>query len=313
MHHITSRGNARQNIFLDDDDRAAFLGFLGRCVQRFDWILAAYVLMSNHFHLVVQLESENLSRGLQWLNSAYPQYFNRRHDRVGHLLQGRPGIRLIDHENYAREVLRYVVLNPVRARIAARPEDYEWSSHRAVLGVVEPPEWLAVDDVLVHFAPERDIARSFYREYVDSAIGSEESPWSNLVAQMYLGSETWLQDVRDRVYLKPRAADHPRAQRFLPSANMADIIRRVAEAFSIEENQIRFGRGGLARSLAAWIAWHEGDLTASEIAAGLRLRCAGHVSRLVERCDRELTDRPELRSKIDAASPRSVEKSQRKA
>ena len=88
LHHVTSRGNARLDIFLDDQDRELFLEMLGICVKRFSWILTAYVLMSNHFHLVVQLTEESLSRGLQWLNSRYSQAFNRRYGRVGHLLQG---------------------------------------------------------------------------------------------------------------------------------------------------------------------------------------------------------------------------------
>jgi REP-associated tyrosine transposase len=312
VHHVTSRGNERRNIFADDADCEVFLDLLGVCTGRFEWIVTAYALMSNHFHLVVQLTDETLSRGLQWLNSQYSQHFNRRHGRVGHLLQGRPDIRLVDHETYALEVLRYVVLNPVRAHIVPRPEDYEWTSHRTVLGLADAPKWLAVDDVLVQFAPERDTARALYREFVDCAIGSTQSPWSNLVGQIYLGSEEWVAGVRERVNLQPRSAEHPRAQRFVPAATMADIIRRVAEAFSIDENQIRFGRGGLTRTVAAWIAWHEGQLTASEIAAGLRLRCAGHVSRLVARCERELESRPELRSKVEASSLRFVEKSQGK-
>ena len=140
LHHVTTRGNARQDIFRDDDDREFFLELLGSCVKRFDWILTAYVLMSNHFHLVTQLTSESLSRGMQWLNGKYAQAFNRRHRRVGHLLQGRPDMRLIEKETYFLKVLRYVVLNPVRADMVARPEHYIWSSHRAVLGYAPAPE-----------------------------------------------------------------------------------------------------------------------------------------------------------------------------
>ena len=291
-------------------DREAFLHLLGRCVERFDWILAAFVLMSNHFHFVVQLTAENLSRGMQWLNSTYSQHFNRRHERAGHVLQGRPDIRLIDHERYLREVMRYVVLNPVRAKMVARPEEYEWSSHRAVLGLAPIPEWLAVDDALVSFGPDRDIARAFYREFVDAGIALTESPWSGLVAQTYLGSETWIEDIRQRVRLKPRSEEHPRAQRFVPFATMEEIIRRVAGALSVDENQIRFGRGGLARTVAAWLAWYDGQLKASEIAAGLRLRSCGNVARLVERCEREMESRAELRAIVERL--RIVEKAQLK-
>ena len=301
VHHVTSRGNGRQIIFVNDHDRGMFIELLGKCVKRFDWILTAYVMMSNHFHLLVQLTSENLSRGMQWLNGNYSQFFNRAHDRIGHVLQGRPDMRLIDHETYLLQVLRYVVLNPVRAKIVSRPEDYDWSSHAAVLGIAPSPEWLAVDDVLVQFAPDRTVARALYREFVESAIGSTDSPWSNLIGQMYLGSDAWLNRVRESVELKPRSSDFPREQRFVGTAAMADVIRHVAEAFSVDENQIRYGRGGFPRIAAAWFAWYEAQLTASEIAAGLRVRSCGSVARLVDRCERELGKYAALRDAIDRA------------
>src|SRR6266849_304423 len=130
--HVTVRGNSRQDIFYDDADRHFFLELLGKCVTRFEWILYAHVLMSNHFHLVIQLTSETLSRGMHWLNFRYAQALNRRYQRIGHLYRGRFNASLIEKEAYFLEVLRYVVLNPVRAGIVTRPEDYAWSSHRAV-------------------------------------------------------------------------------------------------------------------------------------------------------------------------------------
>ncbi len=299
LHHVTSRGNARQSIFYDDGDREFFLNLLGVAVKRFEWILTAYVLMSNHFHFVVQLTSETLSRGMQWLDGKYAQAFNRQHGRVGHLLQGRPDMRLIEKGPYSLEVLRYVVLNPVRAGMVSRPEYYVWISHRALIGAAPAPDWLAVDDALVPFGSERELARAAYRQFVSEAIGFQESPWNDLVGQIYLGSEGWMETVRDRVDLKLRADAHPRPQRLIPATTMADVIRSVADAFSIQEAWLRCGRGGTPRMVAAWIAWYEGQLTSAEIAAGLRLRCAGYVSRLVHRCDRELQHDLRLRESID--------------
>jgi REP element-mobilizing transposase RayT len=112
LFHVTSRGNARQNIFFDDDDRELYLELLGATVKKFGWILTAYVLMSNHVHLLIQLTANTMSLGMKWLNEKYAQRFNRRHDRVGHLFQGRPKAPLIEKDSYFLEVLRYVVLNP---------------------------------------------------------------------------------------------------------------------------------------------------------------------------------------------------------
>jgi putative transposase len=299
LHHVTTRGNGRRNIFLNDQDRETFLELLGTCVKRFRWILTAYVLMSNHFHLVVQLTEESLSRGLQWLNTQYPQAFNRRHRRIGHLLQGRPDIQLVESERYGLEVVRYVVLNPVRAGMVSCPEDYRWSSHRAVLGEVQAPDWLAVDDVLIQFGSNRELARAAYRDFVNAAIGIESNVWRDLVGQIYLGSADWRERVRAMVDLKPRADEHPRVQRLVGKPSMAPAIRSVADMFAIDEAEIRDGRGGAPRMIAAWIAWHEGRLTSAEIAAGLRLRSSGHVSRLVAQCDRQLRRHPRLREYVN--------------
>src|SRR4029079_18669732 len=158
LHHVFDRGNNKNPTFLDDRDRHKFLELLGCAVQEFGWIVTAYVLMTNHYHLVIQLTERTLARGMKWLNQCYTQWFNFAHDRVGHVFQGRYKSPLVEKESYSLELLRYVVLNPVEAKIVARPEDYKWSSHRAVLGLTSVPEWLAVDDTLIQFAPNRDIA-----------------------------------------------------------------------------------------------------------------------------------------------------------
>ena len=297
--HVTARGNARQAIFLDDRDRRHFLKLLGICVRRFDWILPAYVLMPNHVHLLIELRCETLSRGMQWLNSTYCQSFNHRHDRVGHLFQGRFKAFLIEKETYFLEVLRYVVLNPVRARMVRRPESYSWSSHGAVIGEAAAPEWLAVDDVLAQFGPERDIARARYRHFVDAAIGVEKTPWTDLVGQIYLGSDSWVERVRERVELRPRADDHPRQQRVVGAPPMATIMTAVSRTFSIDEDHLRRGRAGIPRLIAAWIGWNEALLTNREIAAGLRLRSSGYVATLVRQCEVELDRDPLLREGLD--------------
>jgi len=188
LFHVTQRGNYQQDIFFDNDDRDFFLRLLGECVNKYGWILTAYVLMSNHFHFVVQLTGSTLWRGMQWFETKYVQAFNRRHARIGHLFQGPFDSPLVEKETYGLNVLRYDALNPVRAGMVARPEDYPWSSHRAVLGLTQAPGWLAVDDLLVQFGPQRDLARANYKSFVDAAIGIDESLWEGLVGGAYLGS-----------------------------------------------------------------------------------------------------------------------------
>ena len=286
--HVTSRGNERRPTFLDDRDRQKFLELLGETVRTFDWIVIAYVLMSNHYHLLIELCGETLSDGVKWLNGEYVKWFNRVHERVGHLFQGRFHSPVIDGETYFEEVLRYVVLNPVRAKMVAHPAEYEWSSYRATAGLCDAPEWLAVDNALVPFSDDRDVARMRYKDFVEAAIGFSETPWKNLVGQMYLGSDEFVERMRDRVEIKPRSSEHIHAQRFVARPDMRSIVTAVANVLGVSENEIRYGRGGTARRLVAWIASYEGLRTNCEIAAVLRLRSETQVSNLINECDDEL-------------------------
>ena len=300
--HITARGNNRQSIYWDDFDRRTFLELLGESVDQYVWILTAFVLMSNHYHLVLQLIDRTLSRGMKWLNGRYAARFNARHSRVGHLFQGRFRGILVEKESYGLELLRYVVLNPVRAKMVRTPEAYEWSSHRAVLGQVPAPSWLAVDDALIGFAPDRDLARRNYRRFVDEGIRSDRRLWDDVVGQQYLGRHEWTDTIRDRIALKPRSAEFPRAQMLRSTACLAEVISSVATAVDLPESMIRQGherRVDRARMLVAWIAWKDARLPCVEIAAGLQLRSSSNVSRLIRTCERELESNEVLRRTAD--------------
>lgn len=191
VYHVTARGNARGRIVEDDADRRAFLDGLDRACSRFGWLCLAYCLMDNHFHLLLETPKPNLARGMRQLNGTYAQTFNRRHGRVGHLLQGRYGALLIERGEHLLAVVRYVVRNPIRAGLCSQPTDWRWSSYRATLGLA-PPGPLALDSLLTHFGQTRTRARERYREFVDQEGG--EPAASGLVI---LGSDRFLRDVTD--------------------------------------------------------------------------------------------------------------------
>lgn len=299
LFHVYSRGNAKQKIFLWDSDREIFLDLLGKSVEKFRWIVTAYALMPNHFHLAVQLTTETLSRGMEWLLGEYARTFNRRHARVGHLFASRFKASLVEKESYLLELARYVVLNPVRAGIVDRPEQYRWSSHQAVMGQVPTPTWLASDVLLQQFAPHTNHARAVYEAFVNAAIGRESDLWKNLVAKAYLGSDEWLREVRQQIDRRPRSSEHPRAQRVIGALPISAIITIVAKTFCTGEEYVRRRGDGFPRMVAAWIARNESLLTNAEIAAGLRIRSSGHVSDLVRKCDRALDENPILRRYVD--------------
>jgi len=301
VYHVTSRGNEQRRIFKSDGDRKAFLRFLGQTAKRFGWSITAWVLMTNHFHLVIQTPEPNLSRGMHWLNGSYAGWFNHRYKRWGHLFGGRFKAFLIDKETYFTEVLRYVVLNPVRAGLTSRPEAYRWSSYRATAGLESAPEWFDTSAALAPFAPNTELAQADYREFVAARIGSDERLWDKVINGMYLGSEGWSKTMRRVVEMKPRSTDHPKTQRAVGRPKMHEVVAAVARAAGVAASTIRKVRGGCLRQLVAWIGWHEGLVTLRTIAASSRLRSEGHISGLIRRCEREFATDATLLGYLDQA------------
>ena len=190
LYHITSRGNGRNLIYLQDDDFELFLQILANVCERYNWVVHAYCLMSNHYHLLVETPDANLSQGMRQLNGVFTQSMNRKHHRVGHLFQGRYKAILVDKDAYLLELCRYIVLNPVRANMVSTPDEWPWSSWHCMLGNVESPVWLSTDTLLVPFAKNRQDAIQCYIDFVKSGVG--KTVWDALQHQIFLGDEAFV-------------------------------------------------------------------------------------------------------------------------
>ncbi len=211
LYHVTSRGNRREDIYCCDEDRIAWLNVFAEACARFNWICHAWCQMTNHYHVVVETVEGNLSGGMRHLNGVYTQAFNRRHNRIGHVFQGRYKAILVERESYLLELARYVVLNPVRARLVDKAELWPWSSYRAMIGAVPIPPWLCTECILGHFASTRRHAVAAYGEFVGAGV-SAPSVWNNIRGQIYLGSDAFL----ERLQRKPdddALREIPRSQR----------------------------------------------------------------------------------------------------
>ncbi len=171
VYHVYARGNARQTIFLDNEDRLSFLDILSDVTRQFNWLCHADCLMDNHYHLEIETPDGNLSSGMKALNGIYAQRFNIRHGRVGKLFQGRYSAKLVQKEAYLLLLCRYIVLNPVRAGMVASPEGYMWSSYRATAGLEEPHPARTTEWVLSQFGSSIADARSSYRRFVSDGMG----------------------------------------------------------------------------------------------------------------------------------------------
>jgi putative transposase len=209
VYHVIARGNERKAVFRDDRDRQEYLDRLIRCRDRFGVRLLAFCLMGNHLHLAVERGPTNLSRVMLVLQSAYTQWFNRRHGRVGHLFQGRYKAFLIEKDRYLLALIRYIHRNPLGAGLASRAQDYAWSSDR-YYRASRPPAWLDVERVLPLLGPTRRVATARYRKLMGDQV--EES---------YEDIQSYAQAVK---------GDKAFADRVLREGGKSPVVRSLTEA-----------------------------------------------------------------------------------
>ena len=275
-YHVTARGDRREPIFADDNDRAAMLDVLAQGLERFDAAALAYCLMGNHYHFVLQTRQPNLSRLMRHVNGVYTQRFNRRHQKVGHLFQGRFKAILVDSDTYLLAVCRYVELNPVRAALVATPVAWSWSSCRTHVGLAPAPAWLDTQGMHAQLLGRAckdpsDTARAAQR--YAALLGSEPvlQLWPQaLRQQIYLGDDAFVS--RMQALASPQAAadaEVPRTQRRPPRG----------AGGAVDDNQMlkaSWSARGADRSVALWRAYTEEGVTMTALAA----RCGLSVSRV---------------------------------
>lgn len=277
VYHITSRGNARSEIFFDDEDRRSFLKVLDFVVERFEWICHAYCLMSNHYHLLIETPGANLSRGMRQLNGIFTQRFNKRYDRSGHLFQGRYKAILVDKDEYLLEVARYLMLNPVRAGIAKRPEEYLWSSYRAIMGREKKPGFLTIDELLGRMASNLEDGQKRFKEFIEDGIKNKKSIWEELKGQIYLGKDSFLEGIRKKM------ADKREGLREIP--------RKQKDFLKPELSMLFDGLSGTqnkeARNMAIYRAHVEMGYKLSEISNFLNFHYSS-ISRIVSQVQNKM-------------------------
>lgn len=191
LYHVTSRGDRRAAIYRDDVDRRVWLSILEQVCQRYNFVVLGFCQMTNHYHLVVETVDGNLAQGMRVLNGTYSQYFNRRHEVVGHVFQGRYKAILVQRESYLLELTRYVILNPLRAGAVASIEAWPWSSHGYLTGSMTAPPWFEAEAILGHFAADRTEAIALYCRFVLAGIGAA-SPLKQTRHQLLLGDEHFI-------------------------------------------------------------------------------------------------------------------------
>ena len=199
FYHVTSRGNEQKDVFKSQKDREKFLTYLESAVTRYGAVIHAWCLMSNHYHLLLETPAGNLSQIMRHINGAYTTYFNVKRKRAGHLFQGRYKAILVEADEYAAELSRYIHLNPVRAGMVTKPEEYQWSSYRSYTGQNKAPDWLTTNFILGYFGGNTSEAKNKYREFAEDLLDSGyDSPLKGAVASTILGSPEFVNKVSER-------------------------------------------------------------------------------------------------------------------
>jgi hypothetical protein len=179
--------------------------------------------MDNHYHLILETLEGNLSRGMRQLNGIYTQKYNWRYTKTGHIFQGRYKAIVVDKESYLLELCRYVVLNPVRANIVKRPQDWKWSSYRSTAGRAKSPQWLTADWILAQFGRRRKRAQRLYHQFVMEGI-TKETPWKDLKGQIFLGDKEFIEECKRILDVSTDLQEIPRSQRYAERPMLADLL-----------------------------------------------------------------------------------------
>lgn len=229
--HVFARGNRKQCIFEDDDDCQRFLERLAQSLGRFSVDCLAYCLLWNHYHLLLVPHQHTVSRVMQHLNSAYCQSFNRRHGAVGHVLHGRFGSRLIDDGSYLLAALRYIAMNPVAAGLVARPENWRWSSYRALAGLEEVPAFLTVDRVWRAVnAPDADSGRQRLMAFVSAGHEGRD-----LMTRLLCGGENLVRSVDSTLRPYREDPEFVYAERFATRPPLACVFEGAANRDQLQD------------------------------------------------------------------------------
>ena len=307
VYHVTSRGNARERIFLDDPDRERFLDRLAEAIDTYEVRLYLFCLMPNHIHLVLETPRANLGRFMQSLLTGYAVYFNRRHERVGHLTQGRYGARLVDADEYLLRLSRYVHLNPafigkaeaspIRERVDLL-RAYRWSSYRSYIGLTRRLPFVAYGPALAQMGGAAENQRKQYREFVEGGLAGSDEEFREVLraSPRSIGGETfrqWVDELYERLVGRRDHVEDVAFRRPGRKATSEEVLAAVAREFNVAPDDLRRRRrNAVLRPVAAHMLCKHAGLTQREAAAVLGIASGAAVSTQLRKLKERLpTDR----------------------
>ncbi|MBU1924355.1 MAG: transposase [Candidatus Omnitrophica bacterium] len=284
FYHITCRGDDRKRIFLNETDYEKFLKYLKSAKEKFKFYLYAYCLMGNHYHLLLEITQANLSRIMQYINTAYTIYYNVKYKRCGHLFQGRFKSILVEADSYFAELTRYIHLNPVKAKIVGSPGKYRWSSYNSYINN-KADDFLdkeRVQELLV-----MDISK--YRQFVLEEIKNPQDIFKNVYAGFILGGTRFVKDKLNQLQIEIESKDFAHKRAVKNIIDPQEIINAVAYHFKLDPEQMCKSnkRPMIAKKIALYLLRHKTGLTNAQIGKLFDMKLAA-VSKAVLSFEREM-------------------------
>lgn len=296
-YHTYARGNEKKEIFRDNDDRYKFVNLVGKAKKKYSFILYAFVLMPNHYHLLLETSAPNLPDIMKFINASYSTYFNWKHKRVGHLFQGRYGCQLVEKHPFLPELTRYIHLNPVKAKLCKKIGEYKWSSYHEYCGRkgfgLSEIGWM-----IKKYGPKKEEAIEKYKMFLSEKAGTEAIE-TGLLESFVMGGNEFA------VRVAESCGKIQEITKFRRPAVMTDYNKVIAESarvfnVSMEEVTHKKGKHNYAKAAAIYIIWYNSAKTYGEIGSLFNNLEVSSVKRRVASVKRELQTNIYLRNKIES-------------
>ncbi len=306
FYHVTSRGNERKEIFGGPKDYERFKHYLREAQDKYDFVLHGYVLMTNHYHLILETNKPNLHQIMHYLNGSYTTYFNRLNGRSGHLFQGRYKGIVIDVDNYLLELSRYLHLNPVRGGMVKRPEEYAYSSYRSFIGLGRKREGIVSRDRIwgMISGDERRAAQK-YRRYVEEGMKKESrNPLKTLYGGAILGSKDFVKELLEKGEVKnPESKDISCRRQLKATKGIEDLILDVSSYFNVQPSKVLEEKGAI-RDIAIYFGKKYTGLTNREIGERFGGLSYSGVTRVSQRFQGKMAKNTTLRRQVEQIDDR---------
>ncbi len=300
LYHVHARGNERREIFFTDTDHKKFKDYIAGAIEKYHCLVHCYVLMGNHYHLIVETPEANISRVMHYISGSYTTYINIKRGRSGHLFQGRYKSILVDKDSYLMELSRYIHLNPVRAKLVDKPEEYAYSSYNSYI-TGKPEKIVTTDLIMGMLSGQRKEAQNAYQRYVENGIGEKlKNPLDDAYGGIILGGERFIKGVLETIkegYIERAEVSQRKALR--NGIGMEAIIEGVCHYFKVTRQSVVKRQRGDIKNIAIYLIKRNTGATNNEIGALFGGVSYSAVSKTYQRMLERLQTDLKLRKKIE--------------